>query len=163
MKKSIILLFIGVLLLNCSVDNKTEFSNEALNDVFISRSNKEITFKEILEKNKGKKILIDVWASWCIDCLRGLPDVKKQQEENLEISYVFLSLDKDMESWENGINRLKIKGQHYFMQSSWKGDFGEFLGLNWIPRYLVIDKEGKILVFNETKVTDDLISKALKK
>ena len=43
------------------------------------------------------------------------------------------------------------------MQSGWKGSFGEFLGLSWIPRYLVIDEKGKIIVFNETKVTNDLI------
>ncbi len=163
MKKSIIVLFVGVLLLNCSVKNETEFSKEALNDVFVSMNNDETTFSEILSKNKGKKILIDVWASWCTDCLQSLPDVKKIQEENPGLSYVFLSLDRDLESWKNGVERLKIKGQHYFMQSGWKGAFGNFLGLNWIPRYLVINEEGKIIVFNATKATDKSIKQSLEK
>ncbi len=157
MKKSILLVFATLLFLSCSVYTPTEFSNEALEDVFISMDKKEVKFKEILAKNKGKKIVIDVWASWCKDCLEGLPDVKKLQEENPEIVYLYLSLDRDVESWKAGVNRLKIKGQHYFMQSGWKGSFGEFLGLSWIPRYLVIDEKGKIIVFNETKVTNDLI------
>ena len=157
MKKSILLVFATLLFLSCSVYTPTEFSNEALEDVFISMDKKEVKFKEILAKNKGKKIVIDVWASWCKDCLEGLPDVKKLQEENPEIVYLYLSLDRDVESWKSGVNRLKIKGQHYFMQSGWKGSFGEFLGLSWIPRYLVIDEKGKIIVFNETKVTNDLI------
>ncbi|MBA6155649.1 TlpA family protein disulfide reductase [Tenacibaculum sp. S7007] len=163
MKKSVIVLFVGLLLLNCSVKNETEFSKEALNDVFISMNNDETTFSEILSENKGKKILIDVWASWCTDCLQSLPDVKKIQEENPEISYVFLSLDRDLESWKAGVERLKIKGQHYFMQSGWKGAFGNFLGLNWIPRYLVIDEQGKIVVFNATKATDESIINSLEK
>jgi thiol-disulfide isomerase/thioredoxin len=143
--------------LSCSVYTPTEFSNEALEDVFISMDKKEVKFKEILAKNKGEKIVIDVWASWCKDCLESLPDVKKLQEDNPEIVYLYLSLDRDLESWEAGVERLKINGQHYFMQSGWKGSFGEFLGLSWIPRYLVIDEKGKIIVFNETKVTNDLI------
>ncbi len=163
MKKSILLVLVGMLLYSCSVENPTEFSKEALNDVFTSIDNKEVEFKEILTKNKGKKIVIDVWASWCKDCLESLPDVKKLQEENSEVVYLYLSLDRDLESWKEGVNRLKIKGQHYFMQSGWEGSFGKFLGLSWIPRYLVVDEEGKIAVFNVTKATDDLILKSLKK
>ncbi len=157
MIKNIIVLFVCTLLLNCSIENPKEFSIEALNDVFISLENEKVTFKNILAKNKGKKIVIDVWASWCGDCLRSLPDVKKLQEKNPDIVYVFLSLDKDIDSWKNGVERLKIEGEHYYMQSGWEGDFANFLNLNWIPRYLVIDNNGSIIVFNETKVTNMLI------
>lgn len=156
MKKSIVLIFTAMLLLQCSVYSPTEFSNEALNDIFISIEDEEITFKEILANNRGKKIVIDVWASWCKDCLESLPDIKKLQEENPEITYLYLSLDRDLDSWKAGVERLKIKGQHYFMQSGWEGSFGKFLGLSWIPRYLVIDESGKIIVFNETKVSQKL-------
>ena len=122
-----------------------------------------LKFKEILATNKGKKIVIDVWASWCKDCLENLPEVKKQQEENSEVAYLYLSLDRDLDSWKEGVKRLKLKGQHYFMKSGWEGSFGKFLGLSWIPRYLLIDEEGKIVVFNKTKVTDDIILRNLKK
>ena len=40
------------------------------------------------------------------------------------------------------------------MQSGWKGPFGEFLDLDWIPRYLVIDKQGNIKLFKATKAKD---------
>ena len=163
MKKSIVLICVTMLLFSCSVENPTEFSEKALNDVFTSINNEEVKFKEILATNKGKKIVIDVWASWCKDCLENLPEVKKQQEENSEVAYLYLSLDRDLDSWKEGVKRLKLKGQHYFMKSGWEGSFGKFLGLSWIPRYLLIDEEGKIVVFNKTKVTDDIILRNLKK
>lgn len=163
MKKSIVFVFITMLLVSCSVENPTEFSEKALNDVFTSINDEEVKFKEILEKNKGKKIVIDVWASWCKDCLENLPDVKKQQEENSKVAYLYLSLDRDLDSWKEGVKRLELKGQHYFMKSGWEGSFGKFLALSWIPRYLVIDEEGKIAVFNKTKITDSAIIKELKK
>lgn len=163
MKNNVLLIFVTMLLLNCSVYNPTEFSSEALNDIFISMDKEEVKFKDILLENKGKKIVIDVWASWCKDCLESLPDIKKIQEENSEVVYLYLSLDRDLKSWKKGVERLKIKGQHYFMQSGWEGSFAKFLALSWIPRYLVIDEQGKIIVFNETKITENLISKILKK
>lgn len=163
MKKSIVLICVTMLLFSCSVENPTEFSEKALNDVFTSINNEDVKFKGILAKNKGKKIVIDVWASWCKDCLKNLPEVKKQQEENSEVAYLYLSLDRDLDSWKEGVKRLKLKGQHYFMKSGWEGSFGNFLGLSWIPRYLLIDEEGKIVVFNKTKVTDDIILRNLKK
>ncbi|MBE7686260.1 redoxin family protein [Tenacibaculum piscium] len=179
MIKYILLIFTGFFLGNCSLKNPTEFSKEALNDTFISfgiknqnqNQNKtereiereEVLFKDILSQNKGKKIVIDVWASWCKDCLESLPDVKKLQAENPTVVFVYLSLDKDLESWETAVHRLNLKGQHYFMQSGWEGKFAKFLGVNWIPRYLLIAENGAITVFNETKITDDFIGKILKK
>lgn len=160
-KKGMLALFIG--LYSCTMESPTTFSEEALNDVFIAMNNEEVSFKEILANNKGKKILIDVWASWCTDCLKGLPKVKKLQEQNPDVVYLFLSLDRNLESWKEGVERLKLKGQHYFMQSGWKGRFGDFLGLNWIPRYVLINEAGKIEVFNATKATDNLILEGLKK
>lgn len=161
MKNFILLFTVWATLISCSKTEPSEFSNEALQDVFISLEGKEVAFQTILEKHKGKKILIDVWASWCPDCLRGLPEVKKIQEEYKDASYVFLSLDKNKEDWKAGVERLKINGDHYFMQSGWEGKFGKFLGLDWIPRYVVVDENGKIIVFKATKASDKLIRQSL--
>ena len=47
------------------------------------------------------------------------------------------------------------------MQSGWKGAFGTFLDLDWIPRYMVIDKQGNIKLFKATKATDIKIIEAI--
>lgn len=141
----------------------TSFSDKALEDVFVSKDDKNIAFKEILSKYKGKKIVIDVWASWCKDCVGGLPKVKALQKEYPEVVFLFLSLDKSVESWKKGIDRFEVLGEHYFMQSGWKGDFAKFLNLDWIPRYMVVDEQGEISLFKAIKSTDIKIIEALKK
>ncbi len=144
---------------SCNTEIPTQFSEDALNDTFITLQGESIQFKNILTKHKGQTILIDVWASWCRDCVKGMPKVKNIQEKNPEIVYLFLSLDKNLESWKKGIDKNQIKGEHYYMQSGWKGPFGEFLDLDWIPRYLVVDKQGNIKLYKATKATDkDLIN-----
>lgn len=163
MKKILVVVFIGITLLGCSKENPSKFSTEALEDVLLSLDGKEVLFKDILEKHKGEKILIDIWASWCPDCLKSIPEVQKIQGEQSGTAYVFLSLDRNKTDWKNGIERLKIEGDHYFIESGWEGKLGEFLGLDWIPRFLVIDEKGKILVFDATKATDNLIRQSLEK
>ena len=140
--------------LSCQNRDETQFSVEALNDELISLQGNLVPFKSILEKHKGSIVFIDVWASWCKDCLKGLPGVKKLQEMHPEVDFVYLSLDKSQAAWKMGINRLNISGDHYFMQSGWKGAMGTFLGLDWIPRYLIVDENGGIKVFNAIETTD---------
>lgn len=141
----------------------TEFSESALFEPLINVDESSEAFYKVLEKHKGKKILINVWASWCKDCIVGLPDLKKLQEENPEVSYVFISLDKGVKSWKRGIDRFQIEGDHYYMPQGKKGTLGKFLGLWWIPRYVVVNESGEISLFKATKITDKKILEALKK
>jgi len=160
MKKSLVFL---VLLVFVGCEKPSEFTEEALQESFTSLSNENVTFQAILEKHQGKKILIDIWASWCRDCIVRLPELKKLQKENPEVSYVFLSLDKTENSWKKAINRFKIEGDHYFMKSGKKGEFGDFLNLWWIPRYVVVNENREITLFKATKITDKKILEAFKK
>ena len=146
---------------SCNTEKPTQFSEEALNDTFISLQGGNIQFKDILNKHKGQTILIDVWASWCRDCIKGMPKVKKIQEENPDVVYLFLSLDKNLKSWKKGIDKHQVKGEHYYMKSGWNGPFGEFLDLDWIPRYLVVDKQGNIKLYKATKATDKDITNSI--
>lgn len=41
-------------------------------------------------------------------------------------------------------------------------DFADFLNISWIPRYLVINKAGEIVVFNVIEADDDKLIKAIK-
>lgn len=156
-----ILLLLALVLVGC--ENPTQFSSEALQEKFINLNQEEVSFETILDTYKGKKILIDVWASWCRDCIVSLPNLKKLQKENPDVAYVFLSLDRGTNSWKNAIKRFKIKGDHYYMKEGKKGEFGDFLNLWWIPRYVVVNESGEISLFKATKITDKNILQALKK
>jgi thiol-disulfide isomerase/thioredoxin len=149
-------------ILSCQNRVETKFSEEALQDELINLKDELVTFKSILEQHKGNTIFIDVWASWCKDCLKGLPGVKMLQQTHPEIDFIYLSLDKSKGAWKKSIDRLEIQGNHFFVQSGWKGALGDFLGLDWIPRYLIIDKNGIIKVFNAIETTDKKLINNLK-
>ncbi len=149
--------------LGCKAQEKpTQFSEAALNDTFITLDGATTTFKAILETNKGKTTIVDIWASWCSDCIKGMPKVKALQRQFPNVNYVFLSLDKTQEAWKKGIEKYDVNGEHYFMQSGWKGPFGEFVQLDWIPRYMVIDQNGNIKLFKAIEADDEQLIKFLK-
>lgn len=159
--KKLILIITTILLINCSTETPTQFSDKALNDTFTSINNTELTFKEIITKYKGKKIVIDIWASWCGDCIKGMPKVVQLQKEYPNVVYLFLSLDKTIQGWKSGIKKYHVKGEHYFIKSGWEGDFGSFVNIDWIPRYMLIDAQGKIALFKTVNANDPKIKDAL--
>lgn len=160
MKKLFILFAATFLLMSCS--NPTTFTEESKTEKLVTLSGKEITFKEILDKHKGKKIVLDVWASWCKDCIVRLPNLKQLQKDFPNVSFVFLSHDRTPQSWKRGIQRFGIVGDHYLMPEKMDGPLADFLNLWWIPRYVVIDEQQNITLFKATKITDSKIVKALK-
>ncbi|MGB0895695.1 MAG: TlpA family protein disulfide reductase [Flavobacteriaceae bacterium] len=161
--KIVVIAFIALVFSACAQD-KTKFEPVALSETIETLDGKEVTFQNVLDAYKGKTIVIDVWASWCSDCLKGLPLVKalQQQTADDDLVYVFLSVDRKKESWKAAITKRDIQGEHYFVPTGMKGTFGKAIGLDWIPRYMVIGKDGKIKLYRAVKATDSKILEAIK-
>ena len=161
MKKSILFLFIGFVF-SCVSEKPKQFSKEVNLEMLIGLDNSKITLGEIIYNHKGKKILIDVWASWCKDCIVGFPKVKKIQKEFPNVVYLFLSADISNSSWKRAVKKYNLVGEHYNLPKGMNdGDFVDFINLGWIPRYMVIDEKGDITLFKATKASDKNIRKAL--
>ncbi|MFK5981410.1 MAG: thioredoxin family protein [Flavobacteriaceae bacterium] len=159
--KKIVTILILVIAFSTNAQEKS-FTTKALNDVLLTEEGTEITFSDILETYKGKTILIDIWAGWCSDCIKGMPKVKKLQKNNKNVVFLFLSLDKTEENWQKAIKTFKIKGEHYYLASGWKGAFCSTIDLDWIPRYMIVNPEGEIVLYKAIKADDPQIESVLK-
>ena len=91
-----------------------------------------------------------------------MPQLKKLQEDFPKTTFLFLSLDKGVDSWKKGIKKYNLVGEHYFMSSGWKGPFAKAIDLDWIPMYMVIDTTGKISLYRAIAMDDYRIQEALK-
>lgn len=161
MKKLFVLATLLISTLGCAQKEETTFKKEGLKNVMITKENQPITFTEILKKYKGKTIVIDVWASWCSDCIKGMPKVKILQEKYPDATYLFISMDKTYEAWLKGIDKYEVKGEHYLTPDGMKGVFGKSINLDWIPRYMVVDKTGKIALYKVIEADDEKLIKTL--
>lgn len=154
---------------SCQPSEKNEFDQGALSQEVFDLDMQKSNIQSIIEENKGKKIMIELWASWCADCIKSMPDVAQFQRENPEIQFIFLSVDDDEIAWKTGISKymekFNIKGEQYFFNTGWEKDgnnaFIEFAGLDWIPRYMLLDENGKILVYYAKKINAKAIKNNL--
>ncbi len=163
MYKKITFLILIVFSFSCSFETPTKFTNEALQETLYQTDNTETTLQKVLKKYKGEKVLLNVWASWCRDCIVALPKLKELQKEFPDVNYVFLSTDRNLYSWKKALDKYKIEGSHFFVEKGMDGDLGDFLNSNWIPRYLVVNENGFVDLFKAKKITDVRIVNALKK
>ena len=164
MKKLLLLPIFLFSMISCSQAQETAFTQAALDSKMTSLDGKEVTFKEVLDKHKGKTVVIDVWASWCPDCIKGMPKVHDLQKQFPNVDYVFLSYDRVDEKWKEGIEKYAVKGDNYHVGKSMKeGDFARDIKLDWIPRYMVVDKNGKIALFKAIEADDANLIAILKK
>src|SRR5690554_7030993 len=64
------------------LDTETEaFSKITLRKEFDDLKGKKISFQNILKQHHGRPIVIDVWASWCPDCIKGFPRSEEHTSE----------------------------------------------------------------------------------
>ncbi len=161
--KKIIYVLVLVFLVSCNGEKPAAFPQEVLNEQFLTIDEETITFKEILAKNKGKKMMIEACASWCSECISGIPQIKKLKSDNPDVVFIFLSIDKTVPKWKKGIDRFfNIEGQHYFLSSALKGGFAKSLGIKDIPSYMVVNELGIVSLASATEPGDPRIASALK-
>lgn len=160
--KNLALFLIAFATFSCSQAQKTEFSKNALSETLLTIDGSQIKFGDIIKNQQGKTTVIEVWASWCGDCVKAMPKLKELQANNPEVSYVFLSMDKTADKWKEGIAKHQLNGLHFMANDGMKGVFGKAIDLDWIPRYIIIDKTGKIVLYRAIETDFDQINSTLK-
>ncbi|MCE7065165.1 TlpA disulfide reductase family protein [Dyadobacter sp. CY326] len=126
-------------------DSETTYQQASL----IGTDNKEITWAELLDKNKGKVVYMDFWASWCAPCIAEMPGSHQLKEsyDGKSVAFVYVSTDDLHRAWiksaaRNGLkneNSFRLKGGNY---SKIKDTFK----INAIPRYMIFDKNGNLKI-----------------
>ncbi len=161
--KKIIVIFSLMMMVNNTGNAQEKIPQEALEEVFTDLNGVDISFGKILDQYKGKVVFIDIWASWCPDCIKGLPKLKELQQTFPDIIYLYLSYDRAFERWQEATVKYELEGDHYLIRSDWKkGSFKEYLKIDWIPRYMILDQKGNIALFKAIEADDEKIYSTLK-
>lgn len=94
-------------------------------------------------KFRGKFIYIDVWASWCVPCLREVPMLQKMEKElkNKNVVFVSISVDAKEGPWKQKMNQLNMHGNQLHNPDN---SLCEALNVKGIPFFVIYDAEGKL-------------------
>ena len=87
---SVFILFIGMSAFAQNIPSvmKTEFPAAALQDSVVDLDGNSATIEKIFSNYKGKIVLLDLWATWCGDCIKNMP-VKSLHKKTIPVAVCF--------------------------------------------------------------------------
>lgn len=106
-----------------------------------------------LSSLRGNLIVIDFWATWCVPCIRALPEVERfaawVAEEGLPVKVYAVNV---MEHRGNTLEERKEIAGEFWQERGFELEnlmdyddaFINELGINSIPTTLIIDGQGKV-------------------
>lgn len=104
-------------------------------------------------KYRGKYVYVDMWASWCIPCLKEIPHLKALEKElqNKDVTFLSISIDNKEDAWKKKVTALGLEGELLINKDN---KLGESLNVSGIPFFLIYDKEGKLYMYNAYRPSD---------
>lgn len=101
-----------------------------------------------LKSFAGKKVLVNLWATWCPPCRAEMPSIEKLQAsvDKEKTAFVMLSLDDDFEKAKKYVIDNNLDLPVYYPQST---DLPELFNVRGIPATFIFDEQGQLIKSTE--------------
>jgi thiol-disulfide isomerase/thioredoxin len=136
-------------------DLPSNHSDSALIKILNDTDSKK--FDEFISSNfKGKRIYVDIWASWCVPCKQEFAFMESVdsfcEKNNIEILYVSIDRPNMKNAMIRNIYAYNLAGYHIRANKSMYTDieniFSDENKFFTIPRYLLINEKGVVVNAN---------------
>jgi thiol-disulfide isomerase/thioredoxin len=129
---------------------EAEFEN---NPITFRNSNNsgEQLFKEIIKENKDKLIILDFWFTGCGACRKDFKNIapfKKDLSIEADVAFVYLCYGSTEKDWKSVSKEYNLQGQNYLLTQEQQIYFKELFSISSAPRYILINKAGKVVHSN---------------
>ena len=148
---------------------KAKYYDE-VNSALLNRSPNSSVWRildNMIYKHQNDLIYIDIWADWCGACIKKLPQLKKMQKkfEYKPVTFVTMAIESNRLKIKEILLKEELKTENYLLNENQTQQLKDSLKFSSIPRYILIDKTGKIINDNAPppgNETHKLLEKYLK-
>jgi peroxiredoxin len=123
----------------------------ALNKKAISFQQRDTASKIVrLEDYRGKYVLLDFWASWCIPCRAENPNIKKAyaQYSSKGFDVLGVSLDNNREAWIKALIKDDLPWKNVSDLKGFKNVVSQQYAVTELPTNYLLDPSGRIIAKN---------------
>jgi len=155
-KRLIIVVLLLVLLVSCS----SRSTNKPKIDTSNRKEAKDFTLPTLdggavtLSDLKGKVVLLDFWATWCGPCRRSIPIIVSIYNKYHKKGFVALGINLDGESDMDKVTQYVNENNMDYPILIDAFSVAEMYKVRGIPRFVLIDKQGRIVIEIEGLVPD---------
>jgi thiol-disulfide isomerase/thioredoxin len=97
-----------------------------------------------LQQYRGKVLVLDFWASWCVPCRRSFPWMNEMQEKYGDQGLVIVGVNMDAEP-ELAAAFLQEFPANFQIIEDAKGDLAREFDVIAMPSSYVIDRKGEVV------------------
>ena len=117
-----------------------------------------------LEDLKGHYVYIDIWSPSCLPCMEEIPFLKEMEKKyhNRNIRFVSICVAETKVGWKKFVKDRKLTGIQLFAPEQRISFFSDYL-VRVIPRFILIDKEGKIIDANAKRPSNPKLKEEINK
>ncbi len=109
--------------------------------------------KVSLSDYKGKVVILDFWATWCIPCIGSFPAMQNaidKYKTNPDVAFLFINTSQQEENYKELVNKFFAKHKNYTFHVLYdemrkpENSVAKAFDVTGLPTKIVIDKEGYV-------------------
>lgn len=126
-------------------------------------------FKQVLDSHRGDLVIVNFWATWCVPCLKEIPDLLKLRQEKSSEGVQLIGVAVD-EPTANSAEVERFRSRYFpgFRTYARAGvemdELAQVIDPSWnevVPTTYLLDRDGRVVKRIQGKKTLDEFRAAL--